>query len=251
MLFLCLQRNKNLKNKSPCIITHCNNLYLSVTWSCFSLYACASSSSRARLRALPHGGKHLHCLHCGRLSGRRLLLHLPAAQAADATAHSSLPAQLPRRDHPHDPHHRSAEPPRSVATVQHSHHQLQLGRRQQLRAEVFSRRSGATRLPGVCHRVLVSLHPYTDPSDSAPTSTTPLHIPTHSRRHPAPTARHPHPAAAPPALHALSPLTERHVPPAPAVLLPPAARRLHSSQELRWLRTELTGLSRRNRVQDF
>lgn len=229
-------------------LTHCNNLDLCVPWSCFlTVYACVSSASRARLRALPYGGKHLHRLHCGRLSRRSLLLHLPEAQAADAAAHPSLPAQLPRRDHPHDPHHRSAEPPRSVATVQHSHHQLQLGRRQQLHAEVFSRRSGAARLPGVCHRILVSLHPHPDPSNSTPTPTSPLYIPTHIRRHTAPAAPHPHPAAAPPALHALSPLTECRVPPAPAVLLPPAAGRFHSSKELRWLRTELTGLSRRSR----
>ncbi|KAI3351132.1 hypothetical protein L3Q82_005689 [Scortum barcoo] len=77
-----------------------------------------------------------------------------------------------------------------------------------------------------------SLHPHPDPSDSASTSTSSIHIPTspHVRRHPAPL--HPHPATAPPALHALSPLSERRVPPAPAVLLPPAVRRFHGSQGL-------------------
>lgn len=206
---------------------------------------------RARLRALPHGGQHLHRLCGGRLPGGSLLLHLLAAQTADPTAYSLLPAQLPGWDHPHDPHHRAPEPPCPVATVQHSHHQLKFGRRRQLHAEVFSGRSGAAAwLPGVCHRLLVSLHPHPDPSNSASTSTSPLHIParTHVRRHPASSALqpqpqpHPHPAAATPALDGFSPLAGHRVPSAAAVLLPPAAWRLHSSQGLCWLRTELTGL---------
>lgn len=173
-------------------------------------------------------------------------MHLPAAQAADPAAHSLLPAQLPGRNHPHDPHHRSPESPGPVATVQHGHHQLELGRRRQLHAEVLFRGSGAAaaaaRLPGVCHRLIVGLHPHPDPSDSASASTSPLHIPTstHVWRHPTPLL--PHPATAPPALHALSPLSEHWVPPATAVLLPPATRRLHSSQGLRRLWTELTGI---------
>lgn len=186
---------------------------------------------RARVRALPHGGEHLRRLRGRRLSGRRVLLHLPATQGADPAARPSVPAQLPRRDHPHDPHHGAAEPPRSVATVQHGHHQLQLGRREQLRAKVLPRGSGA-RLPGV----LVGPGPHPDPSDSA---AAPLHV----GRHAAPAALRPRPAAAAPALGAVA---ECRVPAAPAVLLPPAARRLRSDQGLRRLRTELTGLSRRN-----
>ena len=197
------------------------------------------SPLRARLRSLPDGGKHLRRLRHRRLSGGRLLLHLPAAQAADPAAHPLLPAQLPGRDHPHDPHHRPPEPPRPVATVQHGHHQLQLGRRRQLHAEVLPRRSGAAaaaRLPGVRHHLLVGLHPHTGPSASLSPSPSPLHLPTYVRRHATPL--HPHPAAAPPALHVLS---ERRVPPAAAVLLPPAARRLLSGEGIRRLRTELTG----------
>lgn len=215
---------------SSAMKTHFNNLFSAsslfiLTCLCFL---------RARLRPLPNGGKHLRRLRRGWLPGGRLLLHLSAAQAADPAAHSLLPAQLPGWNHPHDPHHRSPESPRSVATVQHGHHQLQLSRRGQLHAEVLLRRSGAAaaaaaRLPGVCYSLLVSLHPHPSPSDSASTSTSTLHISTstHVRRHPTPL--HPCPASAPPAFNALSPLSERRVPPSTAVLLPSTARCLHSS----------------------
>ncbi|TMS17046.1 Protein shisa-3-like protein [Larimichthys crocea] len=121
-----------------------------------------------------------------------------------------------------------------VATVQHGHHQLQLsGGGSSMRRFSFggtgAAAAAAARLPGVCYSLLVSLHPHPSPSDSASTSTSTLHISTstHVRRHPTPL--HPCPASAPPAFNALSPLSERRVPPSTAVLLPSTARCLHSS----------------------
>lgn len=51
-----------------------------------------SSALRAHLRPLPDGGQHLRGLRGGGLSGGGLLLHLPAAQAADPAANPLLPA---------------------------------------------------------------------------------------------------------------------------------------------------------------
>lgn len=198
---------------------------------------------RAHLRALPDGGEHLHRLHHSWLTGGRLLLHVSQAQAADPAAHSLLFTQLPGGNHPHDPHHGSPKPASAIAAIQHGHHQLQFSRRRQLHAEVFSRRSGAAaaRLPGISHRLIVSLHSHPDPTDSS--STSPLHIPTstHDRRDPAPAAFIPHPAAAPSAPDGHSLFPEHQLPSPPAVLLPAAAWRLHGNQGLRWLWTELTG----------
>lgn len=211
-----------------------------------SFLMCVFAPLRARLRPLPHGGKHLRGLRHRRLPGGRLLLHMPAAQAAHPAAHPLLPAQLPGRNHPHDPHLGSPEPAGTVATVQHGHDQLQLGRRRQLHAEVLHRRpaaAAAARLSGVRHHLLVGLHPHSDPSDSASSSAASILVPSSDLsvwKHPAPVF--PLPAAAP---STLSPLSECWLPPAAAVLLPPAARRLRGSQGLRRLRTELTGLPAR------
>lgn len=212
---------------------------------------CPFAPPRARLRPLPHGGKYLRRLRHHRLPGGHLLLHLPAAQAADPAAHSLLPAQLPGRNHPHDPHHGSPEPARAVTAVQHGHHQLQLGRGRQLHAEVLHRRSAAaaaSRLPGVRHHLLVSLHSHSDPSGSASSSTSSLLLPAgHLTVWKPPTPVFTLPAAA---ASSLAPVSERRLPPAAAVLLPPAARRLHGSQGLRRLRTELTGLLAKGKERD-
>lgn len=194
-------------------------------------------SFRAHLCSLPDGGKHLRRLRHHWLPGGSLLLHLPAAQAANPAANPLLSAQLPGRDHPHDPDHGSSEPACSVSTVQHGHHQLQLGWRGKLHPQVFSGGSGpaaaAAWLPCDCHCLLFSLHSHSDPTDSTTSTTTsPLHITTGAanRRPPAPTA-------APPSAH-----SEHQLPASSAVLLPPAARRLHSNQGLCRLWTELTGI---------
>lgn len=86
---------------------------------------------RAHLRALPDGGLHLRGICSGGFSGGRVLLHLPATQAAHTAAHPLLTAQS-GRNHPHDPHHSPSQPAHAITPVQHGHHQLQLGGRRQL-----------------------------------------------------------------------------------------------------------------------
>ncbi|XP_046880931.1 protein shisa-3 homolog isoform X1 [Hypomesus transpacificus] len=207
---------------------------------------------RAHLRAFPDGGLHLCGLRSGGLPGGRLLLHLPAAQAAHPTAHPLLPPQLSGRDHPHDPHHCTPQPAHPLAPVQHRHHQLQLRRGWRLPTTLFpggprtgARPEPATWMPGVCHNL--QLHPSATTSTPAPS----VHLPSRVHgggKHPAPTPLqpfsppppHPHAAPAPPGPHAHTPLSGCGFPPATAVLLPLAVGALLRGQGFCRLWPELT-----------
>ncbi|XP_072554105.1 protein shisa-3 homolog isoform X1 [Paramormyrops kingsleyae] len=200
------------------------------------------AARRAHLRALPDGGLHLRGLRGGGLPGGRVLLHVSAAQATRSAAYPLLAAQLPGRDHPHDPDGGGAthQPAHAIPPVQHGHHQLGLGGRGQLHAPLLPgpvRRRRAW--PAADTARLLGAHPglapRPNPAASTGTPSAALHVPGLRPRRP---LSWPHPTAATPDP---APLPKRWLPSSTAVFfLPPAAGAVSRRQRVCRFRAELT-----------